>query len=67
MKYTVEEEKQIISLYLDNEYTLRHIADLFGTNHHMIKAILVRNNIQIVKHKTKKIYSEERKQKLSEM
>lgn len=57
--------EKIIELY-NSGHTLRHIADIFDSNHHMIKRILVRNGIEITKRKTLKPYTEEHRKKLSE-
>jgi len=60
------EELKIVKMYNEGGYTLRHLADIFNTNHHMIKRILVRNNIEITRRNTLKEFSEEHKQKISE-
>ena len=59
------DEIKIIELY-NSGHTLRHISDLFSSNHHMIKRILVRNGIEITRRNTLKKFSEEHKQKISE-
>ena len=56
-------DKKIIELY-NVGYTLRHISDMFNSNHHMIKRILIRNGIEITKRKTLKPYTDEHKQKV---
>ncbi len=56
-------DKKIIELY-NSGYTLRHISDIFNSNHHMIKRILIRNGIEITKRKTLKPYTDEHKQKV---
>lgn len=53
-------------MYSNGGYTLRHLADIFETNHHMIKRILMRNNIEITRRNTLKKFSEEHKRKISE-
>jgi len=58
-------DKSVVYLY-ENGYTLRHIADIFNTDHHKIKRILTKNNIEITKRKTKKIVSEEKRNKISQ-
>ena len=56
-------DEKIIELY-NSGYTLRHISDIFNSNHHMIKRILIRNGIEITKRKTLKPYTDEHKQKV---
>lgn len=58
-------ENEIISLY-QSKHTLRHIADIFNTNHHMVKRILVKNGIEITRRNTLKEFSDEHKKKISE-
>lgn len=48
----------IIELYVVKQYTLRHISDIYSTNHHMIKRILKRNNIELTRRSSKKPISE---------
>lgn len=57
------DDKKIIELY-NSGHTLRHISDIFNSNHHMIKRILIRNGIEITKRKTLKPYTDEHKQKV---
>lgn len=57
------DENKIIELY-NSGHTLRHISDIFNSNHHMIKRILIRNGIEITKRKTLKPYTDEHKQKV---
>jgi hypothetical protein len=57
------DELKIIELYNEG-YTLRHISDIFRTDHHRIKRVLVKNNIEITKRQTKKEYTEEHKRKI---
>lgn len=60
-------ENKIIKLYVDDCYTLRRIAEEFNTNHHMIKRILIKNNIEITqKGRKRKPFSDEHKRKISE-
>lgn len=56
-------EKEIVKMY-ENGYTLRHISDIFKSNHHMIKRILIRNGIEITKRKTLKPYTDEHRRKV---
>ena len=56
-------DEKIIELY-NSGYTLRHISDIFNSNHHMIKRILIRNGIEITKRITLKPYTDEHKQKV---
>ena len=59
------DEEKIINLYVNEKYTLRHISEIFNTNHHMIKRILVRNNIEIYNRNTLKKFTDEHKKKIS--
>lgn len=54
----------ICRLYTEG-YTMRHISEMLGTNHHYVKRVLVKNNIEITPRPTKKPYSEERRRNLS--
>lgn len=56
-------DKKIIELY-NVGHSLRHISEMFNSNHHMIKRILIRNGIEITKRKTLKPYTDEHKQKV---
>jgi hypothetical protein len=40
-------EQQIVELYDVGKWTLRRIASHFGTNHHSIKRVLIKNGIPI--------------------
>lgn len=57
-------DAKICDLYSQG-YTLRHIADIIGSNHHFVARHLIKNGVEIVRHKTKKPYSEERKKAIS--
>jgi hypothetical protein len=60
-------EQEIIRLYVDEGYTLRRIADVFGSNHHMIRRILERNGVQITQAgRKRKPFTEEHRRKISE-
>ena len=61
------DEKEIIRLYVEEKMTLRMVADNFGTNHHRIKRILVKNGIEITqKNRIRKPFSESHKKKISD-
>ena len=60
-----EDIPKIVDMYVNGKYTLRHLSELFGTNHHMIKRVLVKNGVEIMHHKTLKRDSSERKMKRS--
>ena len=60
------DENKIVSMYQDGGYTLRHLADIFGTNHHRIKRILVAHGVKITRRNTLKEFSEEHRRKISE-
>lgn len=63
VKHIMDEQK-IIQMYQNEGYTLRHISEIFKTNHHTIKRLLIRNNIEITRRKTLKIVSEETRKKI---
>ena len=59
--------ENIIILYTKERYTLRMIAKEYETNHHTIKRVLVKNNIEITnKGRKRKPFTEEHKRKISE-
>lgn len=58
-------EKEIIRLYTEEKYTLRRIASIFDTNHHMIKRILVANDIEITNDdRNRKPFTDEHRRKI---
>ena len=59
-------EEQIVKMYEEEKYTLRHLADIFNTNHHRIKRILVKNNVKITRRNSLKKFSDEHRKKISE-
>lgn len=46
-KISKEDELEIVGLYNVEKYTLRRIAKIFDTDHHMINRILARHNVEI--------------------
>ena len=54
----------ICDLY-NKGYTLRHIGEIVGKDHHFVKRTLMKHNVQITKRKTKKPYTEEHRKKVS--
>jgi hypothetical protein len=60
------DEDKIIKMYVNDHYTLRQLAGVFNTNHHMIKRILIKNNIKITRKNSLKKFSTEHKRKISE-
>lgn len=58
------EEEKIIAMYVNEGYTLRHLSEIFKTNHHKIKRILTKNNISTTRRPTLKEYSEERRKRI---
>ena len=55
----------IITDLYDNGYTLRHIGEMIGKDHHYIKRRLLANNKMIERHRTKKPYTDEHRRKVS--
>lgn len=58
-------EQEIVNKYVNNKYSLRYLAEIFNTNHHLIKRILLKNGIKITRRNTLKKLTEEHKQKIS--
>lgn len=58
-------EVEVIHLYTVEHWTLRQIADKFATDHHRIKRILVRNNIEITTKGRRRIFTDEHRAKIS--
>jgi hypothetical protein len=60
-------EQEICRLYTEDKLTLRQIADIFDTNHHMIHRILDRHEIEVTtKGRKRKAFSDEHRRHLSE-
>lgn len=60
-------EKRIVELYTEERCTLRMIAREFNTDHHKIKRVLVKNNIEITqKNRKREPFSEEHRRRMSE-
>lgn len=61
------DEGKIVFLYTEEKMTLRMIAEIMQTNHHSIKRILVKNDIEITqKDRKRKPFTEEHRKKISE-
>lgn len=59
-------EREICRLYTEEGYTLRRIAALFNSNHHMIRRILARNGVEITQAGRKRApFSDEHRRKMS--
>lgn len=60
------DEKKIIELYTKDKWTLRMIAEKFNTNHHRIKRVLVKNDVEITqKGRIRKPFTKEHREKIS--
>ena len=59
------DEVEVVRLYVTEKLTLRQIAVKFGTDHHRIKRILVRNNIEITTKGRKRVFTDEHRAKIS--
>ena len=57
-------ETSICKLYSQG-YTLRHISEIIGKDHHFVTRRLIKNGVEIVRHKTKKPYSEKLRKAVS--
>lgn len=60
------DEPKIVNMYDIEQYTLRDLAERFGTDHHTIRRLLVRNGVEITRRRTRKPFTEEHRRKLSE-
>lgn len=58
-------EKEIVNKYINERYTLRHLAEIYNTNHHKIKRILIKHDVKITRRNTLKKFTDEHKQKIS--
>jgi len=59
-------ENKIVEMYKNGRYTLRHLAEVFDTNHHKIKRILLKNGVEITRRNTLKEFSDEHKKRISD-
>lgn len=59
------DEQKIVEMYKNNRYTLRHLAELFSTDHHKIKRILLKNGVKITRRNTLKEFSQAHRDKIS--
>jgi len=59
-------EEKIIEMYKNSRYTLRHLSEIFGTDHHKIKRILIKNGVRITRRNTLKEFSQAHKDKISD-
>lgn len=55
------DDKSIIKMYVDDDMNLREISRKLDTNHKLIARILRRNNIEIIKKKTRNLTEEHKK------
>lgn len=55
----------IICEMFQQGYTLRHISETISRDHHYVKRRLEANNVKVVRHKTKKPYTDEHRRKVS--
>jgi 5-methylcytosine-specific restriction endonuclease McrA len=58
-------ENKIIEMYKNDKYTLRHLAEVFETNHHKIKRILLKNGVSITRRNTLKEFTKTHKDNIS--
>ena len=57
--FTEQQEKEIIELYLNNNYSLRMLGNEFNCSHEKIRNVLKKNNIKMDKTKKRKQQKEE--------
>jgi len=62
--YDSVKDSKILKLYSQG-YTLRHIGEIIGKNHHFVARHLMKNGVEIIRHKTKKPYSEKLRKAVS--
>jgi hypothetical protein len=58
-------ENKIVEMYKNDRYTLRHLAEVFETNHHKIKRILLKNGVKITRRNTLKEFSKTHRDNIS--
>ena len=58
-------ENKIVEMYKNDRYTLRHLSEVFKTDHHKIKRILLKNGVKITRRNTLKKFTQEHKNKIS--
>jgi len=58
-------ENKIVEMYKNGRYTLRHLSEVFGTDHHKIKRILLKNGVEITRRNTLKEFSQTHKDNIS--
>ena len=63
---TCMNEKKIVSMYINERYTLRHLAEICNTDHHRIRRILEKNNVTITRRNTLKEFTPEHRRKIGE-
>jgi len=59
-------EQKIVEMYKNGRYTLRHLAEVFLTDHHKIKRILLKNGVKITRRNTLKEFSQIHRDRISE-
>jgi len=60
------QEMEMVKMYTENRYTLRHLSEIFDIDHHRTKRILEKHNVEITPRKTLKEYIDEHRWKISE-
>jgi len=58
-------ENKIVEMYKNGRYTLRHLSEVFGTDHHKIKRILLKNGVKITRRNTLKEFTQTHKDNIS--
>jgi len=58
-------ENKIVKMYKDDRYTLRHLSEIFGTDHHKIKRILIKNGVKITRRNTLKEFTKTHRENIS--
>ncbi|WP_190273802.1 HNH endonuclease signature motif containing protein [Granulicella mallensis] len=56
---------EVVRLYTQERWTLRRIADLYHSNHHVIRRILHKNNVEIIGNRARKPVSDETRKRQS--
>lgn len=66
-EYKFIDESKVVKLYTQDKMTLRMVADELNTNHHRVKRILLKNNVEITqKGRIRRPFTDEHRRKISE-
>ena len=60
------ETQEIVKMYVEDQLTLREIADKLNTNHKLIGRLLKKEGVKITKRNKLRVFSDEHRRKISE-